>query len=107
MKRPLVKSWAGESAPGRVLRYVFCGQGERGQVLESPYLGEAGTIKILRPASSPSGQWFEEQVDLAADYQKTFGEKPQNPTQIAIQADTDNTHSTSRAEVADLDFVAR
>ncbi len=107
VKRQLVESWAGADAPGRVLRYVFCGQGERGEMIKSPYLGDAGMIKILRPADSPTGQWFEEQVDIAADYQKAFGEKPQNPSQIAIQADTDNTHSTSRAEVADLAFVAR
>ncbi len=107
MKRPLVESWAGADAPGRVLRYVFCGRGERGELVKSPYLGDAGIIKILRPADSPTGQWFEEQVDVAADYQQTFGEPPQNPSQIAIQADTDNTHTTSRALVADLAFVAR
>jgi hypothetical protein len=45
--------------------------------------------------------------DVAADYRKAFGEKPQNLSQIAIQADTDNTHSTSRAEVAELAFVSR
>ena len=105
MKRRLVESWAGKDAPGRVLRYVFCGRGERGEMIKSPYLGDAGMIKILRPASTPTGEWFEEQEDVAADYRQAFGEKPQNPSQIAIQADTDNTHSTSRAEVANLIFV--
>jgi hypothetical protein len=107
MKRQLVESWAGENAPGRVLRYVFCGAHPRGEVVKSPYLGSAGMIRVLRPASSPTGAWFKEQVDVAADYRQAFGEEPQNPSQIAIQADTDNTHSTSRAEVADLAFVSR
>ncbi len=44
--------------------------------------------------------------DVAADYRKAFGEKPENPSQIAVQVDTRNTHR-SRAEVADLAFVAR
>jgi hypothetical protein len=106
LKRPIVKSLAGEDAPGRVLRYVFCGSHERGQVVDSPYLGSAGMTKVLRPADDPPGVWFEEQVDLAADYRAAFGEEPPDPTQLAIQADTDNTHSASRAYIADLAFVA-
>jgi Protein of unknown function (DUF3047) len=46
-------------------------------------------------------------VDLAADYRLAFGEEPPDPTQIAIQADTDNTQSASRALVADLAFAPR
>ncbi len=107
LKRPLVESWVGEDAPGRVLRYVFCGRHQRGEVVESPYLGSAGFMRVLRPTDAPVGEWFAEQVDLAADYREAFGEEPPNPTQLAIQADTDNTRSTSRAYVADLAFVAR
>jgi hypothetical protein len=107
LKRPLVESWAGESAPGRVLRYVFCGRQQRGEVVESPYLGSAGFVRILRPADSPTDRWFAEEVDLAADYRQAFGEEPPNPAQIAVQADTDNTRSASRAFVADLAFAPR
>jgi hypothetical protein len=107
MKRPLVESWVGDEAPGRVLRYVFCGSHERDEVVESPYLGSAGVIKVLRPADSPTGAWFEERVDLAADYRAAFGEEPADPTQLAIQADSDNTHSKSRAYIADLTFAPR
>jgi hypothetical protein len=107
MKRPFVESWVGEGAPGRVLRYVFCGSHQPGEVVESPYLGSAGFIRVLRPTDSPTGQWFTEQVDLAADYRLAFGEEPPDPTQIAIQADTDNTQSASRALVADLAFAPR
>jgi Protein of unknown function (DUF3047) len=107
LKRPLVEAWAGENAPGRVLRYVFCGRHQQGEVVASPYLGDAGFMRVLRPASSPSGQWFSEQVDLAADYRRAFGEEPPDPTQVAIQADTDDTQSASRAFVADLRFAPR
>jgi hypothetical protein len=107
LKRPLVESWVGDDAPGRVLRYVFCGSHERGEVVESPYMGSAGVIKVLRPADSPTGEWYEERVDLAADYRAAFGEEPPDPTQLAIQADTDNTHSKSRATIADLAFESR
>ena len=107
LKRPLVESWVGEDAPGRVLRYVFCGSHERGEVVESPYLGAAGFIRVLRPADSPTDEWFTEQVDLAADYRQAFDEEPPNPVQIAIQADTDDTESASRGSIADLAFAPR
>jgi hypothetical protein len=107
MKRPLVEAWLGEDAPGRVLRYVFCGDHRRGETVASPHLGAAGAIRVLRPTASPSGEWLHERVDVGADYRAAFGEPPADPTQLAIQADTDDTHSTSRAAVADLAFVAR
>ncbi len=107
LKRPLVEAWAGENAPGRVLRYVFCGRHQQGEVVASPYLGDAGFMRVLQPASSPAGQWFTEQVDLAADYRQAFGEAPPDPTRIAIQADTDAAQSASRAFVADLAFAPR
>ena len=103
----LVESLAGEAAPGRVLRYTFCGAHERGEVVESPHLGAAGFVRVLRPTDSATSEWFTERVDLAADYREAFGEEPPDPVQIAIQADTDDTHSASRAMVADLVFAPR
>ncbi len=107
MKRSMVESVAGEDAPGRVLRYVFCGRHQRGEVVASPHLGEAGFMRVLRPADRPTGEWFAEQVDLASDYREAFGEEPPNPSQLAIQADTDDTGSASRALVTDLTFIGR
>jgi Protein of unknown function (DUF3047) len=105
MKRPVVEAVAGEDAPGRVLRYVFCGAHEQGEVVPSPHLGSAGSMHVLRPGSSPSGTWFQERVDLAADFRAAFGTEPPDPSQIAIQADTDDTASSSRASVADINFL--
>ena len=95
LKRPLVESWVGEDAPGRVLRYVFCGGHQQGEVVESPYLGSAGMIEVLRPADSATGQWFDERVDLAADYRKAFGEEPPDPISRACRGTT--TRSTGCA----------
>ena len=107
LARPLVEAYAGEEAPGRVLAYVFGGAHERGEVVASPHLGSAGFMRVLRPADSPTGEWFEERVDLLADYREAFGEDPPDPVQIAISADTDDTRSTSRGIVADIAFLGR
>ena len=107
LTRPLVEAYAGEDAPGRVLAYVFGGDHPRGAWVASPHLRSAGAMRVLRPADSPTGEWFEEHVDIVADYRAAFGQDPPDPTQIAISADTDNTGSTSRGFVQDLAFVAR
>jgi Protein of unknown function (DUF3047) len=107
LKRPLVETLAGEDAPARVLAYVFGGKQRRGEVVASPHLGSAGFMRVLRPADSATGEWFEERVDVAQDYREAFGEDPPDPTQIAISADTDDTGSTSRGFVGALAFVGR
>jgi Protein of unknown function (DUF3047) len=107
LKRPLVEALAGKDAPGRVLAYVFGGKQQRGQVVESPHLGSAGFMRVLRPADSPTGEWFEERVDLAKDYRQRFGENPSNPVQLAISADTDNTDSSSRGSIKGFAFLGR
>jgi hypothetical protein len=107
LTRPLVEAYAGSDAPGRVLAYVFGGAERRGEVVASPHLRTAGAMRVLRPADSPTGEWFEERVDLVADYREAFGEDPPDPGQIAISADTDDTRSTSRGFVAGLAFVGR
>ena len=80
LKRPLVEALAGEDAPGRVLAYVFGGK-QRREVVASPHLG-SGFMRVLQPANSPVGQWFEERVDLAKDYRQAFGENAPDPVQL-------------------------
>jgi hypothetical protein len=107
LTRPLVEAYAGEDAPGRVLAYVWGGDQPRGAWVASPHLRSAGALRVLRPADSPTGEWFQERVDLAQDYREAFGEEPPDPSQIAISADTDDTASTSRGTVKGLAFVGR
>ena len=107
MKRGVVETIAGEAAPGRILCYVFGGESERGAFLESPYFGDGGMTVVLRPATAPTGEWLEERVDLAADYQRVFGSAPDDPTHVAISADSDDTATRIRAALADIAFSAR
>lgn len=105
MQRGLVELFAGKDAPGRVLNYVWGGEGDRGMMIDSPYLGESGMMQILRPARTATGQWFEENVNIADDYIAAFGSPPPDPIYIAISADSDDTQSNSRGTVTDLEFL--
>jgi hypothetical protein len=105
LTRPLVEAYVGDDAPGRVLVYVWGGEQRRGEAVKSPHLRSSGFMRVLRPADSPTGEWFEERVDVVKDYREAFGEDPPDPSQLAISADTDNTGSTSRGLVRGLAFL--
>ena len=105
MKRVLVELAQGSDAPGRVLVYVWGGLSPRGATLESPYLGSAGALIVLRAGDAALGTWFEERVDIAADYARLFKRGSATPYQIAIGADSDDTRSSSLARVADIRFA--
>ncbi|MEZ5934391.1 MAG: DUF3047 domain-containing protein [Alphaproteobacteria bacterium] len=107
MQRAVVEKLAGKEAPGRVLMYVWGGDGARGDRVESPHLGESGMMTILRPARTETGIWFEETVDVAEDYRRIFESEPPDPITIAIGADTDDTQSMAKGAVADMAFVSK
>lgn len=104
--RKIVEATVGKDAPGRVLMYVWGGDEDRGTIVDSPYFGDFGMMKILRATDTPSGQWFTENVDIAEDYRRSFGKPPPDPLYIAISADTDDTKSTANGAVMGLEFIA-
>jgi hypothetical protein len=103
--RSLVVAFKGEDTPGRVLTYVWGGDVERGQIIESPYLKSAGGMIILRGARDETGVWYDETVNIAEDYERIFGVPANQPYQIAISADTDDTKEKSDALVRNIRFA--
>jgi hypothetical protein len=106
MVRPFVETFAGEDAPGRIIAYVWGGEGLPGEIVGSPHLGEGGIVVVARPADAPLGTWLEERRDVARDYRELFGYEAPSPTQLAISANTDGSGTRSRGFVADLGFGA-
>ena len=107
MKHAIVESTVGSNTPGRVLIYVWGGEGVRGEHVSNPYLGKAGMTTILRPAGSATGVWQDESVDIAEDFKNSFGSEPPDPISIAIGADSDHTMSRVQAVIKSLTFIKR
>ncbi|MGI9499750.1 MAG: DUF3047 domain-containing protein [Geminicoccaceae bacterium] len=105
MQRAIVEKTIGKRAPGRVLIYIWGGEGKRDDRMFSPYMDDAGMMTILRPASTETGRWQSEGVDIAEDYRRSFGTEPPDPMSIAIGADTDDTESMVRSMIVDLAFI--
>ena len=78
--------------------YVWGGEHEKGEMLQSPYSDGLRT-KILRTEANGS---FDEQVDLDADYKAAFGDNPRVLVGLAVTADSDDTDGFIRASISDL-----
>jgi hypothetical protein len=83
----------------RVLVYVWGGAHNRGDFLDSPYLGARGKTIVLRGSGTGS---HSEAVDLAGDYRKAFGGTPGALVGLAVTADSDDTDSQIAASISNL-----
>lgn len=91
----------GYPAIGRVLTYVWGGTRERGTVMDHPHFDE-GKLIVLRGPEASLEAWYDESIDLAADYRQAFGETPPARIYIAISADSDDLGGMSSAALEAL-----
>lgn len=98
---------AGDKAlPRSVLIYAWGGTGQEPLHFYSPWMPGLGRVRILRPASAPRGRWFEEQVDLRADWRDAFGGEAPALMELAIGTDADDTRSHVEAVIERFRFTA-
>jgi len=90
------------SGSGHILVYVWGGAGAPGAIVPNPYTRGRGVYLIQRPASSATGQWQSEQVDLAGDHQRAFGQPPGILVGLAVASDSDDVDGVNQARIADL-----
>jgi hypothetical protein len=87
----------------RTLIYVWGGGAAPGAVTPSPYLDGRGFTIAMRPAALGA---FNESVDLAADFRKSFGHAPEALFGLAISADSDDTDTVIDARIEGLRLTA-
>lgn len=103
----LARSRSAEALPAATLCWVWGGPETPGGVVENAYSRRVRYI-VLRTAADPSGQWFTETRDVAADFRRAFGdESPDTPAlmTVIVAADADNTGASTVAHVTDLRFT--
>ncbi len=105
IKRKAIEALRGEDTPGRVLTYVWGGGGAKGTMAANPYTGKYGALVFLRTPADEPGIWYQETIDLRADFIKAFGFEPAAPTFIALTADTDDTGKMVTSSVRNITFT--
>ena len=85
----------------RVLIYVWGGAHNRGDFLDSPYLGSRGKTVVLRPSGTGSAS---ENINLDRDYKKAFGGTKTALVGLALSGDSDDTDTSIRASLSGLNL---
>ncbi len=105
MLSELAHAVTGEPLPYATLMYVWCNQREPGAMITS---ARTSRIRKLVVESGPNrlNQWLDYERDIAADYERAFGEKPGALVGIGVMTDSDNTRSTTNAWYGPLHLVS-
>ncbi|MBL6459257.1 DUF3047 domain-containing protein [Belnapia sp. T6] len=90
--------------PRSALLYVWGGTGREPPHFQSPHMAGLGMVRVLRPATTAHGRWFEEQVNLAADWRAAFGADPPPLQELVVGTDADDTRSRTEAQVEGFRF---
>jgi hypothetical protein len=99
----VASSRTGEKLPTATLCYAWDATLPQGTLLHNAYTHR---VRYIVTHGTPKS-WREETHDLAADFQRAFGDESREVptlTAIVIGADTDNTGSRSIGYVSDLHF---
>ncbi|MGH7340050.1 MAG: DUF3047 domain-containing protein, partial [Candidatus Rokuibacteriota bacterium] len=95
-----------EAVRARLIAYAWGTSELAGSVEPSRKTGTV-TFVILRSGSENLGRWLTERRDVAEDYRRIYGERPDNPQVLAISVDTNDTHATASSLIGRISFVSR
>ena len=100
----LARTVSGEKLPSATLCYVWDAKLATGTLLDNAYTRRVRLI-VLNSGEQRLGQWVSHERDLAADFQRAFGEESNTlpPLQaILVGGDADNTGGRSLGWVGDV-----
>lgn len=104
-KLSLAHSTTGQDVPTETLCYVWDNKLAVDTALPNAFTKRIRVI-VLESGSAKLGQWIGEKRDIAADYQRLFGDESEGRipaiTGVAVAADADNTHGHALAYFGDV-----
>lgn len=89
-------------ARGRVLTYVWGDKEVR--EFPHPHLPDKAWMIVRRPTGTPIDTWFDETVDIAADYKRAFGEDAPAIAYVGISGDSDDLRSSCFGKIRSIVF---
>lgn len=92
----LAHAVAGERPPYATLMYVWDARAPQGSVVVSERTDRVRKI-VLESGSQRLGAWHHYERDIAADFERAFGERPGALTGVALMTDADNTGTQATA----------
>jgi DUF3047 family protein len=90
----------------RLIGYVWDPAIPAGTLVRSRKTGTV-TFVVARSGRSGLGQWSVERHDVAADYQRVYGESAPKPGAVALSIDTNDTRASAAARFGRIAFRPR
>lgn len=106
MTLSMAEAVSGRPMPYATLMYVVSASAVPDQLIPNPHTSRVQKIVAGRAAAA-LGQWVQLERDVAADYQRAFGEPPGRLLAYGVMTDADNTASQAEAWYAGLQFLGR
>ena len=101
----LANSATGETVPAQTLCYVWDNKLPVDTAVVNAFSKRIRFI-VLHSGSAKLGQWVAQRRNLAADYQRMFGDESEGQlpevSGVAVSADSDNTHGHGLAYIGDI-----
>jgi Protein of unknown function (DUF3047) len=100
------KALTGRDLPYATLMYIWENKANVGDVIDSHHTTRLKMV-VAESGAKRSGTWLNFQRNIAADFERAFGEKPGRIKSIGIMTDTDNTGDKAVAYYGDIRFSAQ
>ena len=95
---------SGQEMPYATLMYIWSGKSPVDTIIPNAHTSRIKMI-VVDSGWDNLDQWHKHQRDLAADYNRAYGENPGQVIGIALLTDTDNTKSETRAYYGDIELI--
>lgn len=96
----------GEYPPKAAINYIWASHSPKGTVVPNPYSDRTWMV-VVESGDEHLGEWRRERRDVAADYQRIFGEPAPRVSGVGIMTDTDDTGESAVAWFGDIVFRER
>jgi DUF3047 family protein len=93
-----------EALRSRIIGYVWDTTAPAGTIVRSEKTATI-TYVVVRSGSTDLGRWFTERRNVVEDFERIYGEKPDNPAAISVAIDSNDTHSTAEAYIGEIAFT--
>lgn len=93
-----------DQVPAAAIAYVFARDLPPGCEFTSPATDRVATV-VLRGQGDETGQWYQEQRDITADFERLFGTPISAPTGVQLLTDTDDAGGRACALYDDISLI--
>ena len=87
----------------RIIGYVWDTTAPAGTICKSEKTGTV-TYVVIRSGTADLGKWFIERRNVVEDFQKIYGEAPDNPEALSIAIDSNDTSSAAESFMGTILF---